>query len=83
MLQANIYVTLKKEVLDPQGEAVSRSLQVLGYQGVQEVRIGKLIQIILDSDDPEAASRQLEEMSDKLLANPVIEDFRVEIVAGE
>lgn len=83
MIRANIYVTLKKGVLDPQGEAVSRSLQVMGYQGVQEVRIGKFIQIVLDSDDPEVAGRQLEEMSDKLLANPVIEDFRIEIVAGE
>lgn len=83
MLKANIYVTLKKGVLDPQGEAVSRSLKILGYQGVQDVRIGKFIEIVLDSDDPEAAGRQLEEMSDKLLANPVIEDFRVEIVAGE
>jgi len=83
MIRANIYVTLKKGVLDPQGEAVSRSLQVMGYQGVQEVRIGKFIQIVLDSDDSEAAGRQLEEMSDKLLANPVIEDFRIEIVAGE
>jgi len=83
MIQANIYVTLKKGVLDPQGEAVGRSLQVLGYQGVKDVRIGKFIQIVLDSDDPEAARSQLEEMSDKLLANPVIEDFRVEIVAGE
>lgn len=54
-----------------------------GIPGVQEVRIGKFIQIVLDSDDPEAAGRQLEEMSDKLLANPVIEDFRIEIVAGE
>lgn len=83
MVKANIFVILKKGVLDPQGEAVSRSLEVLGYHRVEDVRIGKFIEIVLDSEDPEEARRQLEEMSDKLLANPVIEDFRVEIVEGE
>ncbi len=83
MVKANIFVTLKTGVLDPQGEAVSRSLKVLGYQRVEDVRIGKFIEIVLDSDDPKEAHQQLEEMSDRLLANPVIEDFRVEIVEGE
>lgn len=80
MLKANIYVTLKDGVLDPQGEAVKKSLYVLDYQDVGEVRIGKFIEVWLDSTDRDKAKQELEEMSDKLLANPVIENFRVEIV---
>ncbi len=80
MLKANIYVTLKNGVLDPQGEAVKKSLKVLDYGQVEEVRIGKFIEVWLEGDDRESALKELEEMSDKLLANPVIEDYRVEIV---
>ena len=83
MLKANVYVTLKEGVLDPQGEAVKKSLHVLEYQGVKEVRIGKFIEVCLESKDKESALRELEEMSDKLLANPVMEDYRVEIVEVE
>ncbi|MGI6469758.1 MAG: phosphoribosylformylglycinamidine synthase subunit PurS [Syntrophomonadaceae bacterium] len=83
MLKANIYVTLKPGVLDPQGEAVKNALQVMDYADVDEVRIGKYIQVWLQGDDREKARRQLEEMSDKLLANPVIEEYRVEIVEVE
>lgn len=80
MLKANIYLTLKKGVLDPQGEAVKKSLKVLDYGEVDEVRIGKFIEVWLKAGDRESALKELEEMSDKLLANPVIEDYRVEIV---
>ncbi len=80
MYKANIYVTLKEGVLDPQGDAVRKSLQVLNYQGVNQVRIGKFIEVWLETDDLATAQRELEEMSDKMLANPVIENFRVEIV---
>lgn len=80
MIKANIYVTLKEGVLDPQGDAVKKSLHVLGNRDVEEVRIGKFIEVWLQSSDEEKARQELEEMSDKLLANPVIEDFRVEIV---
>ncbi len=80
MLKANIYVTLKKGVLDPQGEAVKKSLKVLDYGQVDEVRIGKFIEVWLKASNRESALKELEEMSDKLLANPVIEDYRVEIV---
>lgn len=83
MLKANIYVTLKEGVLDPQGEAVKKSLHVLAYENVNEVRIGKFIEVWLDGKDKETAAKELEEMSDKLLANPVIENFRVEIVGVE
>jgi len=79
-LKANVYVTLKTEVLDPQGDAVRRALGDLGYEGVESVRVGKLIEIeTSDADGDEAARTRLEEMARKLLANPVIEDFRLEI----
>ncbi len=83
MYKANIYVTLKKGVLDPQGNAVKNSLHVLGYQAVSEVRIGKLIEVWLEADDEQNARRELEELIDRLLANPVIEDYQVEIVGVE
>lgn len=80
MFKASIYVTLKEGVLDPQGEAVKKSLHVLNYEQVEEVRIGKFIEVWLESQDEETARRELEDMSDKLLANPVIEDYRVELM---
>ncbi len=79
MFKANVYVTLKEGVLDPQGEAVRKSLHVLNYQGVEAVRMGKFIEVWLNATDKETAQKQTEEMSDKLLANPIIEDFRIEI----
>lgn len=82
-MKACIYVTLKEGVLDPQGEAVKKSLHVLGYNNVDEVRMGKYIEVWLQSSDQEKAFRELQEMSDKLLANPVIENFRVELGEGE
>jgi phosphoribosylformylglycinamidine synthase subunit PurS len=80
MFKANIFVTLKEGVLDPQGEAVRKSLQILNYRGVGQVRIGKFIEVWLESEDQVAAQQELEDMSDKLLANPVIENYRVEMV---
>lgn len=83
MFKANVFVTLKEGVLDPQGEAVRKSLHVLQYHAVEAVRIGKFIEVWLDAADMAAARQQVEEMSDKLLANPIIEDFRVEIAEVE
>jgi len=80
MFKANIYVTLKEGVLDPQGSAVRKSLHVLNYQAVNEVRIGKFIEVWLNAADADTARIELQEMSDKLLANPVIENYRVEMV---
>lgn len=77
-MKARIYVTLKREVLDPQGDAVRHALGALGFQGVKDVRIGKLVEIELDGDTDDARKAQLKSMCEKLLANPVIEDFRVE-----
>lgn len=78
-MKANVYVTLKQEVLDPQGDAVKRALHALSFEDVKRVRIGKLIEIELDGNDPKAASVELKTMCEKLLANAVIEDVRFEI----
>jgi len=78
-MKARIFVTLKPGVLDPQGEAVRHALGALGFEGVEQVRQGKVIEIDLAGNDPGAARAQAEEMCRKLLANTVIEDFRVEI----
>jgi len=83
MYKANIYVTLKEGVLDPQGEAVKKSLKILDHAQVEEVRIGKFIEVWLTGKDRGSAVKELEEMSDKLLANPVIEDYRVELTEVE
>ena len=75
-----MFVTLKRGVLDPQGSAVNRALHTLGYSEVADVRLGKLIEVTLDGNLPEAEERaRLEEMCRKLLANTVIEDYRVEL----
>lgn len=80
-MRARVYVTLKREVLDPQGEAVRKGLVALGFGDVREVRVGKLIELDLDGDAAHVRG-ELEEASRKLLANPVIEDFRLEIDGG-
>ncbi len=78
-MRANIYVTLKREVLDPQGDAVRRAITSLDFRGIRDVRVGKLIEIDLDDRSREQAEAELRAMCEKLLANPVIEDFRFEI----
>jgi phosphoribosylformylglycinamidine synthase PurS subunit len=76
-MKARIFVTLKDGVLDPQGQAIQGALGALGFEGVNAVRQGKVFEIELTkADDAEA---RLKAMCEKLLANTVIEDFRVEI----
>lgn len=78
--KARVYVTLKRGVLDPQGSAVNRALHAMGYGEVSDVRLGKFIEVALDEKLPEdEARKRLEEMCRKLLANTVIEDFRIEL----
>lgn len=77
-MKARVVVTLKQEVLDPQGRAIQRACQALGHAPVTDVRQGKLFEIVLDGVDPTRARALLQELGEKLLANPVIEDFRVE-----
>ncbi|HZK44203.1 MAG TPA: phosphoribosylformylglycinamidine synthase subunit PurS [Syntrophomonadaceae bacterium] len=83
MFKANVYVTLKNGVLDPQGDAVKNSLQVLGYNNIDKIRTGKFIEIWLDAKSEKEAMEQVEAISEKLLANLVVEDYRVEVVEVE
>jgi phosphoribosylformylglycinamidine synthase len=79
-MNARVFVTLKSGVLDPQGKAVARSLAGLGYNEVADVRLGKVVELSLQGQDPAAARARLEEMCKRLLANTVIEDYRIEIL---
>jgi phosphoribosylformylglycinamidine synthase len=81
-VKALVYVTLKPDVLDPQGEAIRKACASLGYGAVSSVRQGKLFEVELDAQSPDEARRLLAELSDKLLANPVIEDHRVAEIDG-
>ncbi len=74
-MKANVYVTLKREVLDPQGDAVARALRTQGFANIKDVRVGKLIEIETEGAVDNAA---LKSMCERLLANAVIEDFRIE-----
>jgi phosphoribosylformylglycinamidine synthase subunit PurS len=76
---ARIYVTLRSSVLDPAGTAVESGLKQMGYTGVEGVRIGKYIEMNLTATDEADAKTQLDEMCDRLLANPVIENYCFEI----
>ena len=80
MTKAVVTVMLKDGVLDPQGKAIGQALHTLGFAGVGEVRMGKVIELDLSDADPVTARAQAEDMARKLLANMVIESFRVDIV---
>jgi phosphoribosylformylglycinamidine synthase PurS subunit len=79
MMQVEVRVQLKKEVLDPQGEAIRRVLAGLGFSEVQKVRVGKLMLLEFDGDDREAIRARVESACRDLLSNPVIEDFEVRL----
>ena len=78
-MKAKIVVTPKKAVLDPQGKTVQNALAQMGYAGIGAVHMGKYLEIELTGTDKEAARKQLEEACHKILSNPVIEDYRIEI----
>ncbi len=79
-MKAKVYVTLKPSVLDPQGKAIHHSVELLGYEKIEDVRQGKFFEIALNADLSEADARQAaENIAKNVLANPVIEDYRVEI----
>jgi phosphoribosylformylglycinamidine synthase PurS subunit len=78
-VKALVYVTYKQGVLDPQGKAVRGGLGSLGYKEVADVRQGKYFEIQLEEKDPARAKARVEEMCKRLLANPVMENFRIEI----
>jgi phosphoribosylformylglycinamidine synthase subunit PurS len=78
-MKARVHISLKAEVLDPQGKAIGNALKGLGFDGVGEVRQGKLIELELADGDPAAARARVEDMCRQLLANPVIENYAIEI----
>ncbi|OZI11009.1 phosphoribosylformylglycinamidine synthase subunit PurS [Bacillus sp. FJAT-52991] len=78
MFKVKVYVTLRESVLDPQGKAVQQSLTSLGYQGVEDVRIGKYMELTIDGSNSDVEGT-VKEVCEKLLSNPVIEDYRYEI----
>ena len=78
MTRVHIDVLLKEEILDPQGQALERALPSLGFEGVREVRVGKHIELEVD-DGPDLEAR-VDEMARRLLANPVIEEYRVTVL---
>jgi phosphoribosylformylglycinamidine synthase subunit PurS len=77
--RARVYVTLRPSVLDPAGTAVQSGLSHMGYHNVDGLRIGKYIELTLDAESPADASTQLDQMCDRLLANPTIENYRFEL----
>jgi phosphoribosylformylglycinamidine synthase PurS subunit len=79
-MRARVYVTLKPSVFDPQGRVVADALTSLGYDDVTDVRQGKFFEVELAGGDAALAKARVTEMADKLLANPVIESYRVEIL---
>jgi phosphoribosylformylglycinamidine synthase len=81
-MTAKIYITPKKDILDPQGKAISDALSLLGFDGVGAVRMGKYIEIDLDAACPDAG-KKVDDMCKRLLANTVIESYRYELVPVE
>ena len=79
-MKALVYVTLKPSVLDPQGKAIHHSVESLGHKGINDIRQGKFFEIALDASvSPDTARSEIERIAKDILANPVIEDYRVEI----
>ena len=79
MFKASVYVSLKKQVLDPQGKTIQHALHDLGFDSVQSIRYGKCLEVELDAPTKEKAEEDLDAICRRLLANPVIEDYRFEI----
>ncbi len=79
MASARVYITLKEGILDPQGKTVLRALKSLGYDEVEDLRVGKYMELKLSGDDKAKLEERLGEMSEQLLANPIIENYRMEV----
>ncbi|MSO55732.1 MAG: phosphoribosylformylglycinamidine synthase subunit PurS [Acidobacteria bacterium] len=78
-MRARVFVTLKPSVFDPQGKTIADALHSLGYAGINEVRQGKYFELELSAESSEKARSMASEVADKLLANPVIESYRIEV----
>jgi phosphoribosylformylglycinamidine synthase PurS subunit len=78
-MKARVFVTLKPSVFDPQGRTIADALHSLGYTGIGDVRQGKYFEVEVDAGSTEEAKRLVGDVADKVLANPVIESYRIEI----
>jgi len=78
-MKARVFVTLKQSVFDPQGQTIADALHSLGYQGIGDVRQGKFFELEVNAPSADQAKALASEVADKLLANPVIESYRVEV----
>ena len=78
-VKAKVFVTLKPSVFDPQGTTIAEALHSMGYGSVEDVRQGKYFELTVTASSPADAQRLVEEIADRLLANPVIESYRVEV----
>ena len=79
MSKVEVYVTYKKSILDPQGQAIKAATQKLGYSEIQDIRVGKYFEIEVEGE-PQVAAKKVEEIAEKLLANPNMETYKVEVV---
>lgn len=79
MYKVKVFVTLRKSILDPKGKATHHALQSLGFNEVENVRIGKMIELDIDAKDLDTAQNIAQTATEKLLANPVMEDFEIEV----
>jgi phosphoribosylformylglycinamidine synthase len=82
-MKVHVQVMLRRDVLDPQGKAIGNALAALGFSGIGEVRQGKLIELELAETDLAGARQQAEAMCKQLLANPVIEDYVIEVIPSD
>ena len=80
MFKAEIKITLKKTVADPQGLTIKHAIESFSFTGLSKVRMGKLVNIELEAKDKEEAKAKVRKMCQKLLANPIIEDFSFEVI---
>ncbi len=78
-MKAIVFVTLKPSILDPQGKTITQALHTMGYDTVKSVRQGKYFELDVDADSADEAQKTVAEVADRLLANPVIESYRVEV----
>jgi len=80
-MKAKVYITLKPGLLDAQGKTIKQALESLGFRGISDIRVGKYLELILSHRQAGAARRDVERMCRKLLANPVVETYRVEMAS--
>ena len=80
-MKAKVYITLKSGLLDAQGKTVRSALESLGFKGVKDVRVGKYLEIELNGGRAASAKKDVERMCDKLLANPIVETYRVDVTS--